>query len=156
MKLVGLVNVKHVRKGKVIREFTEKNLLTKFGALQFIYGAIGVTVGGVGWNVGLIDGAFPIALSIDDTLASHPGWTQQQGLKAPGLFSAGAIQPSRKTGVIIFTFSGDEIIGGAFMVSISTSVGVVPGRIISELEFAAPVEVDANDQLHIQITITLV
>jgi hypothetical protein len=116
------------------------------------------------WYLGLVDGASAPTYSVNDTAATHAGWTENQGYSNATRVTctfgtATTASPSvisNTASTAMFNMSATSTIAGAFLISNSTKGGTT-GTLFSEASFSSPGNrsVVANDTLNVTYTFNL-
>jgi len=163
LRVGGIFTIEHVRDGKVIDVWKEKNLVVDEGLNHMLntelHGSAQVTT----WYLGLIEsgGAAPVA---GDTAASHgftestsydeatrPEWDEaDDGSTAKSITNGTGTGATKAT----FTISATKTITGAFMISDNTKGGS-SGVLFAASHFSASRSVVDNDQLIVTYTIQI-
>lgn len=128
-----------------------ENGVTYGGVNAFLdrhYGAVAVSP----WYFGLIDGAgYTTGTTVNDTVASHPGWSEWTGYAARPSASFGSASGGVSTSAttpVVMTSSGS--LRGVFMADNATLGGGT--TIHSSAVAAANLPVSAGDTIYIQYT----
>lgn len=149
----------HRERGKLRSRYVVKNLRTVVGANYLL--DVGFKNGTrlTSWYLGLIAAGTDVAVSEDDTMSSHAGWTEFQSYSggARGTWSAGTqaggmLGPSAAT---TFTFTANGALRGLFLVSNSTLGGTTGTLYSAGLEDADRL-VNNTDTLDVEYTTNLV
>lgn len=124
----GSFIIEQWRKNALISKRRIKNGITNEGLNTLLY--IGFQQGGTpSWYIGLIDGTTPPSLSPSDTMATHPGWTENvdyDETERPEWETVGSgVGKIISTTFPPFTMNADSSIAGAFIVSNNTKGGSV-------------------------------
>ena len=168
----GLVRAQHFRSGRLVIEMHAKNQITKFGALEFLKYSFSLVNTGFNarpeWSSGLI-GVSP-SFSRDDTQSSHGGWTAINTTKLIGAWADVSLPttvttltsppvPTEEVACRRFTANhpyatfGTSLstitVDGAYVTTIGTVGSANPGRILSEVQFPAPVVMNPGDSLSV-------
>ena len=110
------------------------------------------------WYIGLINGASP-TLSPSDTMASHPGWTENQnyseGVRQTWDESAASGQEIVSNSESTFSINTNgQTIGGIFITSDNTKGGTL-GTLWSTAAFGAAKSLDNGDTLKVEYEIAV-
>lgn len=136
-----------------------ENLVTTVGknfALDTVLSGSAYTAA---WFMGLVDGGSAPSYNVADTMASHAGWTENQGYSnatrpAPAFSAAAAGSKATSTGVV-FTINATGTIAGAFMNTVNTKGGTT-GTLYSAGNFTGGNKSVANgDSLTVSYTASL-
>lgn len=144
--------------GNLIREDEWENLVVNEGLNHLLSIALAAGTQITSWYVGLTAGT-PTAAA-GDTMASHAGWTEQQGYDeaarqgwTPGAVSGQSVDNSGSVAAFTIT-SNSTTVGGAFLVSNSTKGGAT-GTLYSIGAFSGgDVTLSAGSTLNVTATFT--
>lgn len=136
---------------------TIQNLVTTVGrnlALDIVLAGAGYTAA---WYLGLVDGATAPTYSVNDSAASHAGWTENtaysnSGRPAPSWGAAAA--GSKASTPVAFNINGNATLAGCFLIN-NTTKGGTAGVLYSCGSFAGGNKVvSSGDTLNVTYTAT--
>jgi hypothetical protein len=155
----GYFGILHYRDGILLNEYRIKNGITNEGLNDLLSSAfIGTTQHT--WYFGLIDGATSPTLDPGDTMASHPGWSENTDFNesprrtwSPVSSGVGKIV---NTSYPEHTMNASATIAGAFITSDSTKGGTAGVLWSTALFSNGSVELESGDVLKTYYELTAV
>lgn len=155
--LGGVFQGTHLRKGKVIEEFEDHNLVTNEGldALLniMLHGSTQITA----WFIGLFEGNYtPVAgVTAATIVAAATECTAYTQSTRPAYDEAAASSQSitNSASRATFTFNATKTVYGAFLTSLSTKSGTT-GTLFSAARFSTAKNVESGDELLLTYTFT--
>lgn len=155
----GIWTFRHFSKRGYLRWLKRLPNMTTLAGLNYLIDAALKTPGNAvgSWYIGLINNATFVALSADDTMLSHSGWTEftsynesTRPLWTPGSVSGGALASSFSTA---FTITGAGTLTGGFVVSESTKGGT-NGTLLATGAFEEPRLLEVGETFTAEYTFT--
>ncbi len=146
----GMFKAEHYSvRGNLIHVYYAKNGITLLG-LNHVLEVLCRQQTQSTWKIGLMDNTGFTALSEDDQMNSHAGWTEvvdyeetTRPLWAPGTTSGQAII---NAGAVVFTFTADKDINGLFVTSDDAKSGTA-GLLFCTGSFDASATMQIGEQL---------
>lgn len=135
------------KNGKVlaVRDPKDLDLVTTVGATQLINDTFGASSFTSAWYMGEIKGSAP-TFAVTDTMASHPGWTEEAGTDItnatrPTILPIGSVTVSGNNATAVataavFTQNSSITLQGFYIVDNNTVAGTT-GNLYGELAFSS-------------------
>lgn len=156
LKLAGTYHVKHYRKGVLIAEWDQPNLITTVGRNHILNtqfaGGTPVTT----WYIGLVNNSGWTAFAAGDTMGSHAGWTEledyDEATRQAWTEDAAASGSMTNSTPAVFTINATVTIKGIFLTSVSTKGGTT-GTLWCGTAFSSPISAEDDDVLSVTYTV---
>jgi len=156
VKLIGKFYIKHYRANKLIGEYNINNAVAILGRNRLLDVMFHGTAASGTWYIGLVDNSGYTGFSVNDTIASHTGWTEVTGYSegtrvawSEGAASDAVIASSATSD---FSITATKTIKGIFLVNESTKGGTT-GVLWATAAFAANVDVENGDTLKVEYSV---
>lgn len=149
---MGVVNLKHYRKGVQIGEYQFPNLVVNQGKNDIlgVYFNDGTATAGSSWFMGLMSDSGFTGIVAGDTAASHAGWAEMTSYSETTrpVWGQGAPagQAITNASPVTFSITGTANLKGGFIITNSTKGGT-SGKLWAAALFTAPVPVTNGDQM---------
>lgn len=163
MKFEGRFKVSHYDKsGKLKDRYYVPNGIVNDGKISILNIMFGGSAQSTTWYIGLINGPSP-TLAVGDTMASHPGWTENEeysdGVRQEWDEAAASLDGSdvkmKTTTEAVFSIDQDmQSIAGLFITSNDVK-GDTTGTLWSTALFSSVKNLDNGDTLKIEYEITV-
>lgn len=134
-----------------------RNLITTLGKNYILDNALAGSSYTAALYLGLIDGASAPTITAADTMASHAGWTENQGYSnasRPTLAWGAAASGTKTSSGVVFNINASGTLWGIFMTTVATKDGTT-GTLVSEVSFSTARQWFANDTLTVTYAISL-
>jgi hypothetical protein len=156
LSLHGTWHIKHYRKGELIAEFDQPNLITTEGRNRILDVMFHGTSATATWYIGLVDNDMFTAFNAADVMNSHGGWIELEDYDeaarqtwAEDAAASGAITNSTPAA---FTISDTVVIKGIFLTSVSTKGGTT-GVLWCGTAFSSNINAEDDDVLSVTYTV---
>lgn len=158
----GQFSFRHFRDGKLLREWDGPNTATTVGVDELLDVLFNSGSQPANWTIGLIDGASGATVATSDTMASHPGWTENVNYSQsprPSWVSDGPASSYIVTNSFSpaqFSITEDTtVIWGAFLVNTQEAPGDTTGTMFAATHFGTDASLNNGDTLEVTYTLTL-
>ena len=154
----GEFKLEHIRNGKVIGEYKFKNGVVDVGINSILGVQFHNDTQITPWYLGLIDDAVIGDLAAADTMASHPGWTENQSYTEVTRPAWGPDAPASKaitnSSYVVFSINATVTISGIFLTSDNVKGGATGTLWATGLFLAGNVAAIASDTLNVTYTVS--
>jgi hypothetical protein len=150
----GVFTIEHMRDGKLIDKWEEKNIVTAEGLDDMLNEAL--LAGGAGrvYYVGLFEGTH---IPVDGDTHAVPGFTEvtvyTPAARVAWTGVAGSKQINNSAAKAVFTLTGSKTVTGAFLASTATQGPGAGNILFASSRFSAARAVIATDVLNITYTL---
>jgi len=154
----GTFKLEHIRDGKVIGNYEFKNGVVDVGIDSILGIQFHNDTQIAAWYLGLINDAVIGDLAAADTMASHPGWTEDQtyteAVRQAWGPDAAASKEITNSSFVVFNINGTTTISGLFLTSDSAKGGSTGTLWATGLFLDGNVSAVASDTLNITYTVS--
>ncbi len=157
MKMVGIWDFKHLRRGALLKRWQLRNTIADVGANSLLDVYLGGTTPVSPWYIGII-GTGGSAPHVGDTMASH-GWVENvdysETTRRTFVPVAGAASRAIQCNYVTFNISVNTIINGIFLASSNVKSGSAGILWTAKLYASGPVSLSAFDTFQASYMLTI-